>query len=311
MIAHAGKVGGLHQFTVLQIAISLVSTIAIVDQFSRELLFIAFPPNPPDPIEDEVNADMVLVVDRHMPVNRIAFADPSLVANSGYFVGHDEIIDADIASSISCIANCVVTHSELGALGLELWPRVGSHKTGRRAVASRNGARILSPQWTARQGTVQKGEVGGIDVTFKRLQIVALHEGLLQIAAIWRCGQEFVVRQQWRLAPAHIGEQKTGALDEGIGEVANFVLVLTFRWFGRLLQAASVDVVKPAMIEAAQPAILDPAVAEIGAAMRAVETEQARAAAIVAKQDQVLAKDFDRHRRRTGQKLVGERDWMP
>ena len=80
MIAHAGKVGGLHQFTVLQIAISLVSTIAIVDQFSRELLFIAFPPNPPDPIEDEVKADMVLVVDRHMPVNRIAFADPSLVA---------------------------------------------------------------------------------------------------------------------------------------------------------------------------------------------------------------------------------------
>ena len=65
------------------------------------------------------------------------------------------------------------------------------------------------------------------------------------------------------------------------------------------------------MIEAAQPAVLDPAVAEIGAAMRAVETEQAEAVAIVAKQHQLLAEDLDRHGRAAGRQLVGERDRMP
>jgi len=43
------------------------------------------------------------------------------------------------------------------------------------------------------------------------------------------------------------------------------------------------------MIEAAQPPILDPAVTQIGAAMRTVEAEQAWPAALVAKQDQLLA----------------------
>ena len=48
-------------------------------------------------------------------------------------------------------------------------------------------------------------------------------------------------------------------------------------------------IVKPALIEAAQPAILDPAVAQIGAAMWAVESDEARATAIVAEQDEFLA----------------------
>src|SRR5207302_10700024 len=88
-------------------------------------------------------------------------------------------------------------------------------------------------------------------------------------------------------------------------------LVAAFRRLGRLLPAAPVDVVKPAMIEAAQPAVLDPAVAEIGAAMRAIESKQAEAVTIVAKQHQLLAEDLDRHWRPAGRKLVGKRDRLP
>ena len=136
--------------------------------------------------------------------------------------------------------------------------------------------------------------MGRIDVALERLQIVALQEGLLQVAVLLRRGEELVARQQRRLALAHIGEHHAGALDDRIGGVPDLVLVAALRRLRRLLQTAAGDVEKPAMIEAAQPAILDPAVAEIGAAMRAVEAEQAGAAAIVAEQHQLLAEDLDR-----------------
>src|ERR1019366_1594210 len=124
------------------------------------------------------------------------------------------------------------------------------------------------------KGTVQIGEVGGIEVARERLQIIALHESLLQVAVLRRRGEKLVARKQGWLALAHIGEQKAGALGKRIGQLPNLVLVAALRRLCRLLQAATVDVVKPAMIEAAQPTILDPAVTEIGAAVRAVKTQQ-------------------------------------
>ena len=91
--------------------------------------------------------------------------------------------------------------------------------------------------------------------------------------------------------------------------MANFVLVAAFRRLRWLLQAAPRGVVKPTMIETAQPAILYPAVTKIGAAMCAVEAEQAWPTALVAKQDQLLAQNPDRYR--CAAELLGKRDRMP
>ena len=61
----------------------------------------------------------------------------------------------------------------------------------------------------------------------------------------------------------------------------------------RLFQTAAVNIVEPAVIEATQPTVFDAAVAQIRAAMRAMQSEQADPPLIVAKQSQRLAKNLD------------------
>ena len=90
-----------------------------------------------------------------------------------------------------------------------------------------------------------------IDVALDRLQIVALHESLMQKAMLWRCAQKLVAWEERRLALTHIGEDEAGALGDRISQVLYLVLVPALRRLGRLLEAASIDVVKPAVIEAA------------------------------------------------------------
>ena len=65
------------------------------------------------------------------------------------------------------------------------------------------------------------------------------------------------------------------------------------------------------MEQAAQAAILEAAVGEVGAAMRAVAVEQAVPAALVAEQHEVLAQHAHRLGRPLGRQLVGERHRMP
>jgi hypothetical protein len=57
----------------------------------------------------------------------------------------------------------------------------------------------------------------------------------------------------------------------------------------RLRQACPVGAVKPAVVVAAQPAFLDIAVAEVGAAMPAMPVEQAISPAEISVKDKVLA----------------------
>ena len=62
---------------------------------------------------------------------------------------------------------------------------------------------------------------------------------------------------------------------------------------------------------AAQPAILQPAEGEVGAAMRAVAVDQAVAAFLVAKQHEVLAEQFDRPHRPRSLQLIHQRRRLP
>src|SRR5262249_38660815 len=68
----------------------------------------------------------------------------------------------------------------------------------------------------------------------------------------------------------------------------------------RLLQAAAFNVEQPAMVAAADAALLDLAVVERRAAMAAARIDQARPAGAVAEQDQLLAEHLDGARRGSG-----------
>src|SRR5256885_670484 len=91
-------------------------------------------------------------------------------------------------------------------------------------------------------------------------------------------GAENIISEQRRRRPAHEGEDQSSAFHDRIGEMPDLVLVPAFGRLGRLIEAAPVDVEQPAVVQATQPAILDPAVAQIDAAMRAVQPEKSRAA---------------------------------
>src|SRR6185312_4024802 len=81
--------------------------------------------------------------------------------------------------------------------------------------------------------------------------------------------------------------------------------------FAGLLEAASLNVEKPAVIDAAQPAILDAPVTEIGAAMRALQAEQTKAALVVAEQHQILAHDPYMKRRAARHDIARQGDRLP
>src|SRR5438105_2479815 len=65
------------------------------------------------------------------------------------------------------------------------------------------------------------------------------------------------------------------------------------------------------MVNAAEPAILAAAVAEVGPAVRAVQPEQARPSLIVAEQHQVLAQVADGQRRAAHRQLLEQGDRQP
>jgi hypothetical protein len=70
-------------------------------------------------------------------------------------------------------------------------------------------------------------------------------------------------------------------------------------------------IVEPAMIEAAQAAIFDTAVTQIGTPMGAVQSEETKRAVIVAEQDQLFAQDAYRQRRATARQLFHQGHRLP
>src|SRR5262249_50153951 len=107
------------------------------------------------------------------------------------------------------------------------------------------------------------------------------------------------------------GQVRPAASWAGKAELASAALEGAPRRLARLLEAAAGHVVQPAVVHAAQAAVLEPAVAEIGAAVRAVPREQPRAALLVAEQDEVLAQQAHRQRGAARRLLRRARHGLP
>src|SRR5207237_8350043 len=106
--------------------------------------------------------------------------------------------------------------------------------------------------------------------------------------------EELVGGELRRLAGAQVGEDDAGRFVAWIGPLADTLVEAAAGRFAGLLEAAPTDVVEPAVIEAAEPAILDSSVAQVGAAMRAVQTEQAGPPGLITKEGEFLAEDLQR-----------------
>src|SRR6185437_13801570 len=122
---------------------------------------------------------------------------------------------------------------------------------------------------------------------------------------------EHVPARQHRLFPGwtEIGEDQPIALFHRIPGLAHIVAVLAELGLARLLEAIPLRIEEPAVIAAADAALLDLAVIKRGAAMGAARIEQARPAATVAKEDQILAQHTDLLR--PVGRFARERDRMP
>jgi len=89
-------------------------------------------------------------------------------------------------------------------------------------------------------------------------------------------------RQQRRLARTHVGEYDPANFVTRISQVADFLPVGAASGLPRLLEYSAAHIVEPAVIQASEPAVFDSAVAQIGAAMRAMQADQADPSLIVA-----------------------------
>ena len=99
-------------------------------------------------------------------------------------------------------------------------------------------------------------------------------------AKVWLVGRDEAVemRKRRRLARSEIGEQDAALLHHRIGFLPDVGAEIAVVGLGRRLQALAVHVEQPAVEGAAQAAVLEPAVGEVGAAMRTAAADQAVAA---------------------------------
>src|SRR5689334_6549702 len=117
---------------------------------------------------------------------------------------------------------------------------------------------------------MQEGDVAGVDATFHRLEPVALLYALRHEALLERYGRELPLRQRrLLLRRPHVGPQHAAALDERIGLQLDLLAVAALARLRRHLDALAGVVVLPAVIGAAQAAVLVAAEPQRHAAVRA------------------------------------------
>ncbi len=150
---------------------------------------------------------------------------------------------------------------------------------------------------------MQKRQMHRIDVALVGLQVIALVINFVNAEVAWRLIQKFIIGQQRRFARSHVSENNAALFLARISEMTDRIAIGATARFARLLQAAAANIVEPTMVETTQPAVFDAAITQIGAAMGAMQTEQANPALIVAKQRQVLAENPHRQRRAAGGQL--------
>ena len=150
-----------------------------------------------------------------------------------------------------------------------------------------------------------------IDADFERLQPVAIDHALEREGV--RAGRDEAVeiRQRGRRARPQIGEQDAAPLDHRIGFLPDVLAQIAVVGLGGRLQTRAVHIEQPAMKRAAQAAILQPPIGEIGAAMRTMPPDQPVAPAVVLEDDEVLAEQPHRLHGTIACKFIHERGGLP
>ena len=202
-----------------------------------------------------------------------------------------------------------------GVLDIDDRVVVFAQNLGHRHIASgRRAAELLAVgrgSILVLEKAMQERGVRRIDADFQRLQPVAIDVALERKGMAVGRDETVDLRKRRRFAFAEISPEDAALLDHGIRALPDALAqVRVLRLRGRF-QALAGYIEQPAMEGAAQPAILQPAEGEVGAAMRAVAVDQAVAAFLVAKQHEVLAEQFDRAHRPRSLQLVDQRRRLP
>ena len=146
---------------------------------------------------------------------------------------------------------------------------------------------------------VQERDVARIDAALHRLQPVRFLQALGDEALLGRHRGEFPLRQRRLLfRRPHIGPQHRPELHQRVGGQLDLLAEAGFDRLRRHLDALAGDVVFPAVIRAAQPALLVAAEPQRHAAVGAEFVDQAVAALAVAERQQPLGQQLDPDRRR-------------
>ena len=150
-----------------------------------------------------------------------------------------------------------------------------------------------------------------VDADLERLQPVAVDVALERKGVALGRDETVDLRKCRRLALAEISPEDSALLDHRISALPDVLAQRRILRLGRSFQALARHVEQPAVKGATQPAVLQPAECEIGAAMRAMSLDQAVAALLVAKQHQILAEQFDRLDRARSLHLIDQRRRLP
>ena len=181
----------------------------------------------------------------------------------------------------------VVGHVQLEGRRLAAHERVHRLEAGARRVGG--------------QHAVQDGDVRGVDAALEALQPVALLDDLGDVAVRGRRLRPREVRQRRPvLRRSEVGPDDAARLRRRVGRGADLVREAQLLRLVHHVHAAAVDVELPAVVDAAQAAVLVAAEEERHEPVRAVLVEEPDAAARVAEGDQLLAEQLDAHRRAVG-----------
>ena len=210
------------------------------------------------------------VVDRHVPLR-----DRHLRVHRDHEgLREQDVGDADVGVRVADPAQRLQPHAIVGALDANFRPVVLSQyfadrhlRIGRRAAelpaVARRGVLVL-------EEAVQPGGMRRVDADLERLQPVAVPVPLEREGVLVRRDEAVEARKRRRLAGAEIGEEDAASFRHRIRAQPDVLAKAASRGLGGRLQALAADVVKPAVERAAQTAVLQPAISEIRAAVRAV-----------------------------------------
>ena len=142
---------------------------------------------------------------------------------------------------------------------------------------------------------VDEGDVGGVEVALEALDPVALlHHDAGFKDLVYGEGVDLELGEgRGRLEGAHVGPDHPVDLIAGVGDGADLVHEVAFGGLVGHVEAGAGDVVLPAVVVAAEPALLVAAEEERRAPVGAVLGDEADVAVGIAEGDEVLAEEAD------------------